>query len=155
MFLWRRYNIMNKLTIEDLKTLVEAEKSKRLEKERGIKEEEERRRLELAPLFLEYFEEIVFGAKILTLKENGNFDLFGYEMFPFQAGMVTKTDLDDKYKNCRGYILASCNSAGSMIYSLESAYEFVEERNAWKGALKKKTDKKLPSFWKFWLLWKI
>lgn len=146
---------MNRITIEEFKSLAKSEESNRLEKERIRRDGEAKERLEKAPRFLEYFEEIVFGAKILTLKENGNFDLFGYEVFPYQAGIPIKVDPDDKYKNCRGYILASCNSAGSMIYSLESAYEFVEERNAWKGALKKKTDKKLPSFWKFWLLWKI
>lgn len=140
---------MNKLTMEDLKTLAEVEKNKRLEKERVRKEEEERRRLELAPLFLEYFEEIVFGAKILTLKENGNFDLFGYEMFPYQAGMPIKVDPDDKYKDCRGYVLAWREQGGNMIYDSESAYKFIEERNFWKEAASKNNDGSFLSFLKF------
>lgn len=140
---------MNRITIEEFKSLAKSEESNRLEKERIRRDGEAKERLEKAPRFLEYFEEIVFGAKILTLKENGNFDLFGYEVFPYQAGIPIKVDPDDKYKDCRGYVLAWREQGGNMIYDLESAYKFIEERNFWKEAASKNNDGSFLSFLKF------
>lgn len=143
---------MNKITIEELKLLAEIEGNRRLEKERARKEEEERKRLEMAPIFLKYFEELIFGAKILTLKENGNFDLFGYEMFPYKAGLPIKLDPNDKYRDCRGYVLVWRGSASGMVFDLESAYKFVEERRGWEEAKRKSNTRKsffAESFEKF------